>query len=566
MTIEFLGKNISGKFTIPSGMVTVTIDVLKKIAEEVPEIGVLTTKSIGPVIREGNPEPVYAQINKDKFTNAVGLANPGCYEFAKELATLELPKDKFLLVSIFGGRPEDFATVAKTVEQYADGLELNFSCPHAEGLGQAICSSGEIAATYLKAVKEVTEKPVLCKLSPNIDNIKEVTKALIEAGADGFTAINTVGPEKYKEPISKEIVLSHKTGGISGNVVKDIGIEKIKLIKEACKEASKDLPIIGMGGITTKEDIDAYEEAGANILGIGTALTGLSTVEIKQFFANAETIKGPQCKIDDKVMKFSQLTLDKVEKRADDLVLHHYKENIQARPGQFFFLWIPGGMEKPFAAATVDPISFAIRVMGPFTTAMSQLIPGGNVMIRGPYGNGYTVMDDKTLQYHLIGGGTGIAPLYHLAMELSKKGIPKENIHVFLGGRNADQIYLVDEFDKIAHTHISTDDGSVGFKGFVTQALEEYLKNNKEKTSYNYICGPEKMMKAAFDIAKEYPHKEIEASMERYMKCGVGICGVCAMDGARTCVDGTIFKKDFLERSKFFGKLHRKKTGELEEI
>jgi dihydroorotate dehydrogenase electron transfer subunit len=74
------------------------------------------------------------------------------------------------------------------------------------------------------------------------------------------------------------------------------------------------------------------------------------------------------------------------------------------------------------------------------------------------------------------------------------------------------------------------------------------------------------MMKAAFDIVKEYPHKEIEASMERYMKCGVGICGICSMDGMRTCVDGTIFKKDFLERSKFFGKLHRKKTGELEEI
>jgi dihydroorotate dehydrogenase (NAD+) catalytic subunit len=564
--MEFLGKTISGKFTIPSGIITVTLDVIKKIAEEIPQIGVLTTKSIGPEVRLGNPEPVYAQINKDKFTNAVGLANPGCEAFAKELATLELPKDKFLLISIFGGTPEEFATVAKAVEPYADGLELNFSCPHAEGLGQAICSSGEIASTYLKAVKEVTDKPVLCKLSPNIDNIKEVTSALIQAGADGFSAINTVGPEEYKEPISGEIVLAHKTGGISGKEVVQIGLEKVKLIKEAMTEINRDLPIIGMGGISSKEDIDAYEKAGANIIGIGTALTGLSTIEIKQFFANATTIKGPQCKIDDNCMKFSELTLEKVDKKANDLVLHHYKEKITARPGQFFFLWKPGGMEKPFAAATIDPVSFAIRVMGEFTTAMSEMIPGDKIMIRGPYGNGYTVMEDKTLQYHLIGGGTGIAPLYHLALELNRKGIPKENIHVFLGGRNADQIYLVEEFGKIAHTHISTDDGSLGFKGFVTQALEDYLQNNKEKTSYNYICGPEKMMKAAFDIVKEYPHKEIEASMERYMKCGVGICGICSMDGMRTCVDGTIFKKDFLERSKFFGKLHRKKTGELEEI
>ena len=72
------------------------------------------------------------------------------------------------------------------------------------------------------------------------------------------------------------------------------------------------------------------------------------------------------------------------------------------------------------------------------------------------------------------------------------------------------------------------------------------------------------MMKKAFDIAKEYPHEEIEASIERYMKCGVGICGICSMDGMRTCVDGTVFNKEFLEKSKCFGVCHRKKTGEIE--
>jgi dihydroorotate dehydrogenase electron transfer subunit len=263
-------------------------------------------------------------------------------------------------------------------------------------------------------------------------------------------------------------------------------------------------------------------------------------------------------------MKFKPLTLEKVDKKANDLIIQHFKEDFNCKPGQFCFLWIPGQMEKPFAAAITSPATFAIRVMGPFTTKLSELIPGDKIMIRGPYGNGFTVKDDKSLHYHLIGGGTGIAPLLLLANELSKKGIPKDQIHVFLGGRNLDQIYFVDEFDKVAHTHISTDDGSLGFKGFVTELLKDELEKNKERKTYSYICGPEIMMKKAFDIAIEYPHEEVECSIEKYMKCGVGICGICSMDGMRTCVDGTVFGEKFLSQSRCFGKSHRKKTGEIE--
>tara|TARA_Y100000310_G_C20699965_1_gene828824 strand:- start:1315 stop:3000 length:1686 start_codon:yes stop_codon:yes gene_type:complete len=559
--MQFLGKNISGKYTIPSGIITVSLDVLEEIAK-IPQIGVLTTKSVGPVVREGNPEPVYAQINKDKFTNAVGLPNPGAEYLAEELKNLKLPEDKFLLVSILGGTPEEFKNVAKLVEPYADGLELNFSCPHAEGLGQAICSSPEIAISYVKAVQEVTNKPLLAKLSPNIDNIKEVSKALIEANINGFTAINTVGPEENKEPISQKPVLSHKTGGISGNCIKDIGVQKVKEIKEACQELNKDLPIIGMGGISSQSDIKEYEEAGATILGIGTALTGMSTKDIHYFFQNIENPSFEFSKIKETTMQFEELTLKETKTLADDLIIQTFDKPIKNTPGQFNFLWIPGLMEKPFSPATINPASFAIRVIGPFTQGLKSLKPGDKVMIRGPYGNGFTVKDDKSLHYCLIGGGTGIAPLYYLTQELSKN-IPKEQIHVFLGGRSKNQIYLTTEFKAIANVYISTDDGSEGFKGFVTQLFEDFIKNNNHKF-YHYICGPEIMMKKTFDIAKQSNFEDIEASMERYMKCGVGICGICSMDGSRTCVDGTVYKEKFLSNSKCFGISHRKKTGELE--
>ena len=121
----FLQKPIAGKFTIGSGIVTVTCDTIKHFAEEIPEVGVLTTKSVGPGERDGNREPVIAgltEAGKDGIVNAVGLANPGCELFLDELKDLHknFPKDKFLLVSIFGGGTADFVKVARTLAPFRD--------------------------------------------------------------------------------------------------------------------------------------------------------------------------------------------------------------------------------------------------------------------------------------------------------------------------------------------------------------------------------------------------------------------------------------------------------------
>ncbi|MEC7685840.1 MAG: dihydroorotate dehydrogenase, partial [Pseudomonadota bacterium] len=138
MNTEFLGKTVSGPFTIPSGIVTCSANIIQRFFDLVPEVGVLTTKSIGPEPRLGYREPVLTQYQPGSFTNAVGLTNPGAERSAELLAALEVPEDKFLLISIFGGSVPEYVEVAKILAPHGDGLELNLSCPHAKGYGMAM--------------------------------------------------------------------------------------------------------------------------------------------------------------------------------------------------------------------------------------------------------------------------------------------------------------------------------------------------------------------------------------------------------------------------------------------
>lgn len=137
---------------------------------------------------------------------------------------------------------------------------------------------------------------------------------------------------------------------------------------------------------------------------------------------------------------------------------------------------------------------------------------------------------------------------------------------MYLGGRSVQHIYFEQEFKaSSAHVSVATDDGSCGFKGFVTECLRADIPKIAGGTSpcHFYNCGPELMMKNAVSVQEVGPFASIECSVERYMKCGVGICGVCSCDGYRTCVDGPIFGYSFLKDSQMFGKQHRAKTTKL---
>lgn len=271
----------------------------------------------------------------------------------------------------------------------------------------------------------------------------------------------------------------------------------------------------------------------------------------------------------------------------ENLGLLRFKEGLPScQPGQFVSVWVPGQTalsegepgdaigEKPFAPAVADEdrgLCLAVGAVGTLTRhLLKNVAPGDKVYIRGPYGKPFSVPSVPAVSYDdsfvMVGGGTGIAPLLLLAEKLCAAGVRKENIWVYLGGRTAEHIYFEEDFRAYSeHVLVATNDGSRGFKGFVTECLKQDLPSiTAGPGGVHYAnCGPELMMKAAVQVQEAGAFSAIECSIERYMKCGVGICGVCSCDGFRTCVDGPVFGYDFVKGSKMFGKQHRAKTTRL---
>lgn len=536
MKKKFFGKLVS-PFTIPSGIVTTSACVLERIAKDIPEIGILTTKSIGPEPRAGNREPVISQINETTFTNAVGLSNPGARVFAEELKEIyPLPNGKFLLTSIFGGTAKEFAEVAKTVAPYSDGLELNVSCPHAKGYGAAIGTDAELTAEVIRGVKKAVEIPVIVKLTPLAENIEMIVRASLKAGADGFCAINTNTPIENIDPYTKKPILTNIKGGVSGKIIKSRGVEVIRCISNILKEI-KEVPIIAMGGIFSAEDVEDYSKAGAEFFGIGTALVGMDTLTIKKYFKLlAEDLKNKTnnaegLTVHKKIMDYKPYKIEKIEQFGEDFKVFHFNEKIEAEPGQFVFTWIPGIGEKPFSVADNDPLILVVRKIGCFTSELFKLSEGDEIMIRGPYGKPIKKTRGDVC---FVAGGCGIAPLFFFAKELNKEGIKPI---VFYGARTKDRLLFKQELEQISDLRTITDEG-----GFVTDLLENELKNIP-KSAVFYNCGPEIMIKKAVEIQKTHtPNNNIFIVVERYTKCGVGLCGSCSTKGGlRACVDGPVF-------------------------
>ncbi|MDD5416170.1 MAG: dihydroorotate dehydrogenase [Candidatus Daviesbacteria bacterium] len=527
---ELFGKRISGIFTIPAGIVTTEVEVLEKIGNEIPEIGILTTKSIGPIPRAGYKEPIVAQYAQSSFINAVGLTNPGVDEYVKKLSKVKIPDDKFLLISIFGSNEDEFFEVAKKLVSFADGFELNISCPHSGKYGQSVGADNELVEKVTRRVVSLG-KPTLVKISPNIDVEKTVEYAL-RGGAAGFVPINTKGPVSYLH--DGYPVLSNKVGGISGKAILELGLNCVKKIRQMT-----DLPIIACGGISTAKDIKRFKEAGSNYFGIGSALTGLRTDEIKKYFyelsKDLEKNTNNAAKIlKEKVnMDYKKYKVKENKKLADDLFLLEFDAGIKIKPGQFIFAWLPEKGEKPFSVFDDKPMSLLIQKRGCFTCELSKLKKGDTIYIKGPYGNSPKI-SGKTL---LVGGGTGIASLYLFAKRDKK-------VVALLGAR--DKKHLVyEKFRNVCkEVYLSTESGEVGQKGLVTDNLGRMIKNIKADCCLN--CGPEPMIKKAIQIeSKKIKSEKIYSSIDFMTKCGVGLCGSCTSSkGYRSCVDGTFLNPD----------------------
>jgi len=530
---EFLGKTLSGPFTVPSGIVTTATSIIQYMFDHMPQIGVITTKSVGPETRAGNREPVYSQYAPGSFVNAVGLTNPGAHTAAEAMAQLRIPEDRFLLVSIFGGSLEEYVEVAKIMAPVADGLELNLSCPHAKGYGMAMGQDPQLVREITAAVKAAVSIPVIPKLTPNTPNIAEIAIAAKAGGADALCAINTVGPgytASHGHP-----VLSNGAGGMSGKGVLPIALQCVREITEATG-----LPVIGCGGASSAADVREFMHCGASIVGVGSALTGMTTDEIGSYFNQLES---DLCFDSDKAeshirydidMDFSPVVLVENKRVCDDICVLTFDRKINVQAGEFVFLWVPGVGEKPFSALADDPFQLAVIDVGIFTHHLMDLAVGTEVYVRGPHGIPVSPADDAKIM--AVAGGTGLAAVYQIARDFG-------NAEVFTGARTAERLYYLDECKQVADVHVATDDGSEGFKGVVTELLrtrlEQMSQAERDKLVF-YNCGPAPMVHAAAKVQRDFCRDEqIFSAIDYLTKCGVGICGACATpDGRRICVDG----------------------------
>jgi dihydroorotate dehydrogenase electron transfer subunit len=233
--------------------------------------------------------------------------------------------------------------------------------------------------------------------------------------------------------------------------------------------------------------------------------------------------------------------------------------SLGARPGQFVNVWIPRLDEKPISVAMDDgkEMWLTIAAVGAFSEAMHGLKAGDTVGIRGPLGTEFEIEDGK--HYALLAGGYGAAPLYFFAVEAAKRGC---EIDFIIGARNKDLLLYVERAGALdgVSVHTATDDGSDGHEGFNTEILSGIL----EKGGVDCICtcGPEVMMVKAAEMAQE---KKIDAqiSVERYMKCGLGVCGNCVVDGLGepTCTAGPVMPLEKVLQIEDFGKYHRDSLG-----
>lgn len=237
---------------------------------EIYDINMLGTFSFKGTTKEprfGNPTPRIAECPSGMI-NAVGLQNPGIEKvISEELPELKKCFHKPVMANISGFSIDEYVYCCEKIdkEEQVGWIEVNVSCPNVHGGGMSFGVSPESAAAVTKAVKAVTTKPVYIKLSPNVTDIVSIAKACEEAGADGISMINTMLGMRINLNTKKPII-ANKMGGYSGSAIMPVALRMVYQVYEAVK-----IPIIGMGGISTAEDVIEMMLAGATAVQVGAA-------------------------------------------------------------------------------------------------------------------------------------------------------------------------------------------------------------------------------------------------------------------------------------------------------
>ena len=254
---------------LASGILGLSHEVMVRVARA--GAGAITTKSCSLKPRPGYPNPTILDWGPG-LINAVGLSNPGVEVMVEEIQAAKerlAPLDVPVIASIFAETIYDFGTIARFVsEAQPDLIEVNISCPNIDDRYRLMFAADPyVASQVTRRVKQNTDIPVLVKLSPNVTDVMRIARAVVEAGADGITAINSLGPGIILDVETCRPVLAHKTGGVSGPAMRPIAV---RCVYDICRAV--DVPVVAVGGVTTGRDAVEMILVGATAVGIGSAI------------------------------------------------------------------------------------------------------------------------------------------------------------------------------------------------------------------------------------------------------------------------------------------------------
>ncbi len=248
------------------------------------------------------------------------------------------------------------------------------------------------------------------------------------------------------------------------------------------------------------------------------------------------------------------VTVEEVVKEASHTRTYMFRAPFEAEPAQFVMTWIPGLDELPMALSYIGKRKgVSVQAMGDSTRRMHEAIrEGGRLGVRGPLGNTFDMSGGR---YLMVCGGTGTASVITVAEALHQGG---KQVDMVIGARSREQIIFEARAAACTELRIATDDGSAGYRGLAPDLAADLM----DKGGYDRIitCGPERMMHKVVQAAVERGIRA-EASLERYMKCGIGLCDACALDGHLVCVDGPVFEGKQLLSIEDFGRYRRDQCG-----
>lgn len=265
LSVHLCNIRLSNPTILASGILGTTRALLKRVAES--GAGAVTTKSISNEPREGHKNPTVITFDGGML-NAVGYSNPGVNAAAREFSNLQVINVP-VIASVIGTQKEDFARVVDGLsDTNFSAIEIPLSCPHTPGFG-LLAGQGTPEATFAitSEIRKITKLPIFVKLSPNIPEICTIAKAAEDAGADAITAVNSMGPGMIINIEAQKPILHFKVGGVTGDALRPIAIRCVYDLYKAVN-----IPIIGVGGISTGRHSIEMIMAGASAVGIGTGV------------------------------------------------------------------------------------------------------------------------------------------------------------------------------------------------------------------------------------------------------------------------------------------------------